>query len=106
MTHSSSAIQPVLTVHDLTVQLPPNADRSNAVEHISFKVFAGQTTCLLGESGSGKSVIAQTVMRLLPPAVTPVQGSVNLLGEDVLAIAIPEVPRVARLLRSIVLSVR
>ncbi len=78
-------VQPVLSVQDLTVRLPANADRPNAVERISFEVFAGRTTCLLGESGSGKSVIAQTVMRLLPPAVRPVQGSVRLLGEDVLA---------------------
>jgi len=75
----------VLSVRDLTVRLPANADRAHAVENISFEVFAGQTTCLIGESGSGKSVIAQTVMRLLPPGVVPAQGSVHLLGEDVLA---------------------
>ncbi len=94
MTLSHAAIEPVLTVHDLTVQLPPNADRLHAVERISFEVFAGQTTCLLGESGSGKSVIAQTVMRLLPPAVSPVRGSVRLLGEDVLAMPSDRLRRV------------
>jgi len=94
MTLSHAAIEPVLTVHDLTVQLPPNADRPHAVERISFEVFAGQTTCLLGESGSGKSVIAQTVMRLLPPAVSPVRGSVRLLGEDVLAMPVERLRRV------------
>ena len=94
MTLSHAAIEPVLTVHDLTVQLPPNADRPHAVERISFEVFAGQTTCLLGESGSGKSVIAQTVMRLLPPAVSPVRGSVRLLGEDVLAMPTERLRRV------------
>ena len=94
MTLSHAAIEPVLTVHDLTVQLPPNADRLHAVERISFEVFAGQTTCLLGESGSGKSVIAQTVMRLLPPAVSPVRGSVRLLGEDVLAMPVERLRRV------------
>jgi peptide/nickel transport system ATP-binding protein len=94
MTLSHAAIEPVLTVHDLTVQLPPNADRPHAVERIGFEVFAGQTTCLLGESGSGKSVIAQTVMRLLPPAVLPVRGSVRLLGEDVLAMPVERLRRV------------
>ncbi|MBU7573520.1 MAG: ABC transporter ATP-binding protein [Hydrogenophaga sp.] len=94
MTLSHAAIEPVLTVHDLTVQLPPNADRLHAVDRISFEVFAGQTTCLLGESGSGKSVIAQTVMRLLPPAVAPVRGSVRLLGEDVLAMPTERLRRV------------
>ncbi|MET4576790.1 ABC transporter ATP-binding protein [Ottowia thiooxydans] len=81
----SPAGKAVLSVQDLTVRLPANSDRANAVENISFEVFAGQTTCLIGESGSGKSVIAQTVMRLLPPQVSPAKGSVHLLGEDVLA---------------------
>ncbi|XRC95882.1 ABC transporter ATP-binding protein [Ottowia sp. VDI28] len=85
MAQNSQAQGPVLSVRDLTVSLPANADRPHAVEHISFEVFAGQTTCLIGESGSGKSVIAQTVMRLLPPGVSPAQGSVHLLGEDILA---------------------
>jgi len=77
----------VLSVRGLTVQLPAKADRRHAVEDIGFDVFAGQTTCLLGESGSGKSVIAQTVMRLLPPSVKPVRGSVTLLGEDLLTMS-------------------
>jgi len=94
VTHSTHAMQPVLTVSDLTVRLPPNADRLNAVERISFEVFAGQTTCLLGESGSGKSVVAQTVMRLLPPMVSPVQGSVRLLDEEVLAMPLERLRRV------------
>ncbi len=85
MAQNSQAQGPVLSVRDLTVSLPANADRPHAVEHISFEVFAGKTTCLIGESGSGKSVIAQTVMRLLPPGVSPAQGSVHLLGEDILA---------------------
>ena len=87
-------VQPVLSVQDLTVRLPANADRAHAVERISFEVFAGRTTCLLGESGSGKSVIAQTLMRLLPPSVKPVQGHVRLLGEDVLTMSADRLRRV------------
>lgn len=83
----------VLSVQDLTVRLPANSDRANAVENISFEVFAGQTTCLIGESGSGKSVIAQTVMRLLPPQVSAAKGSVHLLGEDVLAMSMQSLRR-------------
>jgi peptide/nickel transport system ATP-binding protein len=79
-----SGLRPVLTVRDLTVALPANADRPHAVEHVSFDVYAGQTTCLLGESGSGKSVVAQTLMGLLPAALGPVGGSAHLLGDDLL----------------------
>ncbi|MGI4982869.1 MAG: ABC transporter ATP-binding protein [Janthinobacterium lividum] len=82
MTTSSA---PVLSVRDLSIALPPGADRAHAVEHISFDVAAGRTVCLLGESGSGKSVIASTVMGLLAPGLKPVGGGIALLGEDLLA---------------------
>ena len=64
MTESSLRAQklPVLEVENLAVSLPPGGDRPNAVEHVSFTVNEGEVTCLIGESGSGKSVIASTVM--------------------------------------------
>ncbi len=75
---------PVLSVHDLTVALPPGADRSNAVEHISFEVAPGKIVCLVGESGSGKSVIASAVMGLLPDELKPIAGSIALQGEQLI----------------------
>ena len=84
MTESSLRAQklPVLEVEDLAVSLPPGGDRPNAVEHVSFTVNEGEVTCLIGESGSGKSVIASTVMGLLPKGLAPAEGSVKLLGMD------------------------
>ena len=84
MTESSLRAQklPVLEVEDLAVSLPPGGDRPNAVEHVSFTVNEGEVTCLIGESGSGKSVIASTVMGLLPKGLAPAAGSVKLLGMD------------------------
>ncbi|MDO5532062.1 ABC transporter ATP-binding protein [Sutterella sp.] len=74
----------VLEVKDLAVSLPPGGDRPNAVEGVSFTVRAGEVTCLIGESGSGKSVIASTVMGLLPKGLKPVKGSVRLMGQELL----------------------
>ena len=84
MTESSLRAQklPVLEVENLAVSLPPDGDRPNAVEHVSFTVNEGEVTCLIGESGSGKSVIASTVMGLLPKGLAPAEGSVKLLGMD------------------------
>ncbi|MBK9605033.1 MAG: ABC transporter ATP-binding protein [Betaproteobacteria bacterium] len=74
----------VLDVSGLGVALPHGSDRAHAVRDISFSVNAGEIVCLLGESGSGKSIIAQTVMGLLPAHVRATEGQALLLGEDVL----------------------
>ena len=75
--------QPVLSVQGLTIDLPRTADRPHAVRDISFDVKQGEIVCLLGESGSGKSVIAQAVMGLLPKTLRTTAGDVKLLGESV-----------------------
>ncbi|HYD75048.1 ABC transporter ATP-binding protein [Ramlibacter sp.] len=75
---------PVLSVRDLTIALPAGGDRPNAVQGVGFDVHAGRTVCLLGESGSGKSVIAHTIMGLLPAGLRSTAGSVLLQGEDLL----------------------
>jgi peptide/nickel transport system ATP-binding protein len=51
--------------------------------------------CILGESGSGKSVTLRALMRLLPPRRTQIAGEVNIDGRDVLAMP----PRALRDLR-------
>jgi peptide/nickel transport system ATP-binding protein len=76
---------PVLSVENLTVRLPPHADRPNAVEDVSFTVAPGEIVCVVGESGSGKSVTAHAIMGLLPPGqLTPTAGKILLEGDDLL----------------------
>ena len=76
--------QPCLSVRGLCVDLPQGADRPHAVDNISFAVQAGEVVCLLGESGSGKSVIAQAVMGLLPSSLVPSGGAIELQGENLM----------------------
>jgi len=71
----------VLDVRDLTIALPPGADRPEAVSRVSFAIARGEILCLVGESGSGKSVIAQSVMGLLPKNL-PVVGGEILLDDE------------------------
>jgi peptide/nickel transport system ATP-binding protein len=71
---------PVLAVSELTIPLPSRADRPYAVESVSFQVDKGETVCLLGESGSGKSMIASAIMGLLPSGLRPSVGSIKLEG--------------------------
>jgi peptide/nickel transport system ATP-binding protein len=79
------SIEPVLRIDGLTVALPGNADRKNAVQDVSFDVKPQEILCVVGESGSGKSVTAYTVMGLLPKRqLTPTAGRLLLQGEDLL----------------------
>jgi len=56
------------------------------VDGVSFRVAAGETYALLGESGCGKSITALSLMRLLPDGGRVVSGSVQLGETDVLAL--------------------
>ena len=76
---------PLLQVEDLTVQFVSREGTVNAVSGASFRLRAGEVLCLLGESGSGKSVTLRALMRLLPQKAR-VQGRVALGGQDVLAL--------------------
>ncbi|MBZ4690494.1 MAG: peptide transporter, nucleotide binding/ATPase protein [Cereibacter sp.] len=74
----------VLSVRDLTVSLPKEMERLHAVEGISFDLRRGEILCIIGESGSGKSVTASTVMGLLPPVMRHSGGSILFNGTDLL----------------------
>ena len=74
--------QTVLSVQNLTVRLPANMERENAVENISFDMRKGEMLCIVGESGSGKSVTANAIMGLLPSSVRIAQGSIRFKGHD------------------------
>jgi peptide/nickel transport system ATP-binding protein len=71
-----------LEVGALTVRLPPGGDRPEAVSGVSFGVERGELVCLIGESGSGKTVIAHAIMGLLPKTLALAAGSVRLEGEE------------------------
>jgi len=58
---------PVLELQDLAVTFDPEGHPIPAVERIAFRLDAGETLAIVGESSSGKSVTALALMRLLPP---------------------------------------
>ena len=71
----------VLDVSDLQVTFSGGVKVLNG---LSFSVRKGETVCLVGESGCGKSVSALSILRLLPPAAQITGGRVRLCGRDVL----------------------
>jgi len=56
----------LVEVHDLAVRFVSREATVHAVNGVSFAVRAGEVLCILGESGSGKSVTLRALMRLLP----------------------------------------
>ena len=73
---------PVLDIRNLKVRLPSGGDRAYAIDDVSFTVSPGEIVCLIGESGSGKSVISFSVMGLLAKALHIEAGSIALQGEN------------------------
>ncbi len=74
--------QTVLSVENLSVQFVGRSGTASVLNDISFEVAAGETLCLVGESGCGKSMTALAIMRLLPDSGAINAGAVRLRGQD------------------------
>lgn len=81
----SAVTAPLVEVDDLTVRFVSREATVNAVNGVSFRVRPGEVLCILGESGSGKSVTLRALMRLLPESRAKIEGRISIGGEDVLA---------------------
>ncbi|MBM3522648.1 MAG: ATP-binding cassette domain-containing protein, partial [Alphaproteobacteria bacterium] len=73
---------PVLDVADLRVTIPVAAGPLQAVRGIDIALARGETLCLVGESGCGKSMTALALMGLEPPAARRTTERLTLLGKD------------------------
>jgi peptide/nickel transport system ATP-binding protein len=76
----------LLQVENLSVDIPVAAGMLHPVQRVSFEVGRGETLCIVGESGCGKSLTALALMNLLPPrarrnADRLVFGEVDLLEQ-------------------------
>jgi peptide/nickel transport system ATP-binding protein len=72
----------LLEVKHLTTCIGTGENKVNVVDDVSFTINRGETFVLLGESGSGKSLSALSIMRLLPAAAKISGGEVILKGQD------------------------
>ncbi len=77
-------MQPLLSVKNLTISFQTYLGVVQAVRGISFDIYPGQTLALVGESGCGKSVTAQAILRLNP--TTQEEGEIFFEGQNLLAL--------------------
>ena len=83
-----TAAAPLLDVQNLSVAFHQGGNSSLAVDGISFQIERGQCVALVGEFGSGKSVSALSVLRLLPyPSASHPSGSIRFNGRDLLPLS-------------------
>src|ERR1700733_13230096 len=85
---AASAPAPLLRVDGLTVAY---GDQT-VVHDVSFELARGQSLALIGESGSGKTMIARTVLRLLPPEARVKAGQSQFHRQDALGLGEPQDP--------------
>jgi oligopeptide/dipeptide ABC transporter ATP-binding protein len=76
---------PLLEIKNLKLDFVAGERSLRAVDDVSITINAGETVCLVGESGCGKSVTALSIARLVPsPPARYVGGEILLNGRDVL----------------------
>jgi peptide/nickel transport system ATP-binding protein/oligopeptide transport system ATP-binding protein len=76
---------PLLEIRNLKMDFGAGPDALRAVDGVSLTIGAGETVCLVGESGCGKTVTALSIARLVPaPPANYAGGEILLNGRDVL----------------------
>jgi peptide/nickel transport system ATP-binding protein len=67
---------------------------NRAVDGVSFNVGEGETLAIVGESGCGKSVTANSILRLIPEPPGKIAGAIRFEGRDLLRLSEREMRRI------------
>lgn len=78
---------PLLRIDDLRIAIRGPERTVEILRGVSLDLARGEVLCLLGESGSGKTVTLRSVLRLLPEKRTTIDGQILFEGEDLLRLS-------------------
>jgi peptide/nickel transport system ATP-binding protein len=84
---AAAQTKPLVEVKDLTVKFVSREATVQAINGVSFEMAPGEVLCIIGESGSGKSVTMRALMRLLPKRRAVLGGSMRVAGYDIRALS-------------------
>ena len=77
---------PLLAIHDYRLVFDGFEGTAHVLDGIDLELAPGETLGVVGETGCGKSVLAKSVLRLLPsPPARVVSGTIRFEGVDILA---------------------
>lgn len=97
-------VEPLLEVEDLRAHFFIRDGLVKAVDGVSFQIYPGEIVGLAGESGCGKSVTTQCILRQLPVPGRIVSGDIRLNGQSLLALSKEEMREIRGRHISIVLQ--
>lgn len=75
--------EPVLSIRDLTVEIPTRHGIFKPVQNVSYDIRPGEIRGVVGESGAGKSMTGNAIIGLLDPPARIASGEVWLQGQRI-----------------------
>jgi ABC-type dipeptide/oligopeptide/nickel transport system ATPase component len=77
-----SIMSKILNVKNLSLEI--KSSNKNILKNINFDIYKSEIVSLIGESGSGKSLTALSIIRLLEKSCKITDGEINYLNKNIL----------------------
>jgi peptide/nickel transport system ATP-binding protein len=72
-----------LAIEHLSIDIVSRRGAASVVDQVRLAIWPGEIVGLIGESGSGKTMISLAVLGLLPSAARLTSGTINLSGDEI-----------------------
>lgn len=86
--------QEILRVEDLNLYIHTQKGTEHILKDINFSICKGMSLGIVGQSGSGKTLTALTIMGMLPVNATVTSGKILFMGRDLLRVTQSEMDKI------------